>query len=204
MKKILSTLLLAASLTSAQAQEVKIVSGKVRCSDHSEVVLPEGMSFRMKDLGNKRTLAPIRPLKVSTQGETGTVTVKVVSANKPVDAYIINKDVFGNVEFSGMEGSLEVPQGTYDVFVEFEHAYVFKENVQVTGDMTLEFDENEAIYPVELRYFDENGQQLHLDITYKGKVDTKGTADDMIKLTSIAHKDYGYAAFYMDFCGRRL
>ena len=30
MKKILSTLLLAASLTSAQAQEVKIVSGKVR------------------------------------------------------------------------------------------------------------------------------------------------------------------------------
>lgn len=203
MKKILSTLLLAASLTSAQAQEVKIVSGKVRCSDHSEVVLPEGMSFRMKDLGNKRPLAPIRPLKASPQGETGTVTVKVVSVNKPVDAYIINKDVFGNVEFSGMEGSLEVPQGTYDVFVEFEHAYVFKEDVQVTGDLTLEFDENEAIYPVELRYFDENGQQLHLDITYKGKVDTKGTADDMIKLTSIAHKDYGYAAFYMDFCGRR-
>lgn len=58
MKKILSTLLLVASLTSVQAQEVKIVSGKVRCSDHSEVVLPEGMSFRMKDLGNKRTLTP--------------------------------------------------------------------------------------------------------------------------------------------------
>ena len=107
MKKILSTLLLTASLTSAQAQEVKIVSGKVRCSDHSEVVLPEGMSFRMKDLGNKRTLAPIRPLKASTQGETGTVTVKVVSANKPVDADMINigrvwqRRILGNGRVAG-------------------------------------------------------------------------------------------------------
>ena len=108
MKKILSTLLLAASLTSAQAQEVKIVSGKVRCSDHSEVVLPRGHEFQNEGLGQQENPGPIRPLKASTQEETGTVTVKVVSANKPVDAYIINKDVFGNVEFSGMEGSLEV------------------------------------------------------------------------------------------------
>ena len=56
MKKTLSALLvvLAASAATADAQEVKTVSGINRSSENSELILPEGMKFAMRDLGTQK------------------------------------------------------------------------------------------------------------------------------------------------------
>jgi hypothetical protein len=205
MKKTVALLLMlcAASLTTVGAQDAKVVSGKIRCSNHSEVVLPEGMNFTMKDFGNKKSLTLVKPIKAKAQEKMDTIRVKVVNGNA-TDAYVYNKDMIANIEIKKGMGSVAVPQGKYDVYVDFDNAYVFKENVQLTGNVELEFDKNDANIPIELNYYDENGKQLHLDITNKGKVEIPKTADDMLRLTAICHKDYGNAVFYMDFCGRRV
>ena len=71
MKKTLSALfvVLAASVTSASAQEAKIVSGKIHCPDGSEVTLPEGMNYSMREFGKDRTLTPVRPRKAAAGEE---------------------------------------------------------------------------------------------------------------------------------------
>lgn len=106
MKKTLSTMLMmgAVSLTTVQAQEMTTVTGKVRCSDRSEVVLPEGTIFSMRDHGTRKSLTPIKPMKADE--EMATVTLRVVSAEDPEDGLIFNQGVFQIVEFDGKEASV--------------------------------------------------------------------------------------------------
>lgn len=202
MKKTLSTMFMisAVSLTTVQAQDVTTIPGKVRCSDRSEVVLPAGAKYSMRDHGTRKSLTPIKPTKADE--EMVTVTLKVVSAEDPEDGLIYNQGVFQVVEFEGKEASVQVPKGKYDMLVEFYSRvgyYVFKENVEVTGDMVLEFDQNEATIPVEINYYDENNTEFRLETRQGGEVVDPGTADEILKLTSLIHKDYGYATHTLDF-----
>lgn len=65
MKKTLSTMFMisAVSLTTVQAQDVTTITGKVRCSDRSEVVLPAGAKYSMRDHGTRKSLTPIKPTR---------------------------------------------------------------------------------------------------------------------------------------------
>ena len=220
MKKTLSALfvVLAASVTSASAQETKIVSGKIHCADGSEVTLPEGMNYSMREFGMDRTLTPVRPRKAAAGEEMVNVTFKVVSSKRPYEGYIFNKDLNEEIDFSGKEGSIEVPKGKYDMFVSFNDVvfkYVFKENVEVTDGMVIEFDQNDANIPLEFHFFDENNKELYMDVSEGSTVVTKGTANKMVKNLAILHKDYGSATdiismgfkkvgYPMDICVNKL
>lgn len=185
-------------MASANAQEAKTVSGKIRCSETSELILPEGVKYSMRDMGGRKMLTPVRPRKAAADAEMVTVNLKVTSSRKPTSGAIFNKDLMENIDFNGKEGSIKVPKGTYDFYVDFigdSYYYVFKENVEVTDGMVLEFDQNEATYPVEFHYFDENNQELFMDVYSGSKLDTKGTANDMTKFTAIINKDFGQTAF---------
>lgn len=194
--------MLATTMATANAQEAKMVSGKIRCTKNSEVTLPKGMKFTMRESGMRKSLTPIRPLKAATDEELVTIKVKAICTRKPDGAVIFNKDMMKSIDFSGKEATVDVPKGTYDMYVEFyddSHYYVYKENIHANENMELEFDQKEANIPIEFHYFDENNKELHLDI-YDGKtVATPGTADNMLKLTSIIHKDYGFTTFMMSF-----
>ncbi len=204
MMKTFSTLViaLAAFAASANAQETKIVSGKVRCTKTSEVTLPEGVKFVMHDYGTRKSLAPVPVRKAAAEEELVTVTVKALGNIEPEEGMIFNKDLKQFVEFENNVATVEVPKGTYDFYVSFYDEvshYVFKENVSVAQNMELEFDPKESIYPIEFRYYDENNTDLHLEVVDGGNIDTPATADDVIKITSILHKDFGYSMFTMDF-----
>ena len=58
--------MLATTMATANAQEAKMVSGKIRCTKNSEVTLPKGMKFTMRESGMRKSLTPIRPLKAAT------------------------------------------------------------------------------------------------------------------------------------------
>lgn len=185
-------------MASANAQEAKTVSGKIRCSETSELILPEGVKYSMRDMGGRKMLTPVRTRKAAADAEMVTVNLKVTSSRKPTSGAIFNKDLMENIDFNGKEGSIKVPKGTYDFYVDFigdSYYYVFKENVEVTDGMVLEFDQNEATDPVEFHYFDENNQELFMDVYSGSKLDTKGTANDMTKFTAIINKDFGQTAF---------
>lgn len=205
MKNSLSALfvLCAVSLTTLNAQEAQIVSGKIRCSNHSELILPQGVDYSVMDYGTQKTLTPIRPYKADGEEDMVTITVKITSTRKPKNAIIFNKNKMDIIRFiKGKESSIQVPKGTYDLYAEFlgdKHSYVFRENIQATEDQVIEIDQDEANIPIEFHYFDENNQELHLDI-YDGKnVATPGTASDIMKLTSFIHKDYGSTILNIDF-----
>ena len=202
MRKTLSALciVLATSMTSANAQEATIVAGKIRCSENTELILPQGTKFSIQDFGTKKHLIPVKPRKATTEEELVTVKLKVISAGKPSSGAVFNKDLKEEINFRGKEGTIKVPKGTYDFYVDFisdSYYYVFKENVQVTQDLVLEFDQGEATNPIEFHYFDENSKELFMDIYSGSTLDTPGTADEMTKLTSIIHKEYGNTAIMM-------
>ena len=94
MKKTLSALfiMLATTMATANAQEAKMVSGKIRCTNNSEVTLPEGMKFTMHESGMRKSLTPIRPLKAAADEELVTIKVKAICTRKPDGAVIFNKD----------------------------------------------------------------------------------------------------------------
>ena len=105
----------------------------------------------MVDFGNRKSLTPIKVRKSATNEDMVTVTLKAVSKSTPVSGTIFNKDVKEHVYFEGKECSIQVPKGTYDAYVEFNagsYYYVFKENINATQDIELEFDQSEAIYRV--------------------------------------------------------
>lgn len=174
MKKSLSALfvLCAVSLTTVNAQEAQVVSGKIRCSNHSELILPQGIDYSVMDYGTQKTLTPIRPYKADDEEDMVTITVKITSTRKPKNAIIFNKNKMDIIRFiKGKESSIQIPKGTYDLYAEFlgdKHSYVFRENIQATEDQVIEIDQDEANIPIEFHYFDENNQELHLDI-YDGK-----------------------------------
>lgn len=208
MKKTLSALFiaLAASTASASAQEAKVVTGKIRCSDNSEIVLPKGQKFSMRDYGTRKSFTPIRHNKAAAEGETSTL---IITADKrPVDAMIFNKDYSKELEFTRKECNMAIPKGVYDLYVEIYDdngvaRFVFKENVDLTQDQNITINHTEADIPVEFHFFDENNQELHMNITEDQKVVIPKTADDMVKLYSIIHKDYGTTKRMMDFAARR-
>lgn len=208
MKKTLSALFiaLAASTASASAQEAKVVTGKIRCSENSEVVLPKGQKFLMRDYGTKKSFAPIRCNKAEAETETSSL---VITADKrPVDAMIFNKNYSGELEFTRKECKTTVPKGVYDLYVEIYDDYgvahfVYKENVDLTQDQQISIAHTEANIPVEFHFFDEKNKELHMNITEDQKVVTPKTADDMVKLYSIIHKDYGPTKRMMDFAARK-
>ena len=113
------------------------------------------------------------------------VKVKVTSPISPDEGYIFNKNLTKAITFKKKDGTVDVPKGTYDIYVEFydnSYYYVFKEGVEVTDGMELEFSQDDSTHPIEFHYFDENNNELFMDITDKGKVETQGTADEVTKL----------------------
>lgn len=196
MKKTLSAMLVlcASFAATANAQEAKLVTGKVHCVGNTELVLPEGSQFMMSEDGTTTSLTPFKISKAEEDAELGALYVNVVSERRPYKAWIFNKETKKQIQFKRKEGVVKVPVGTYDMFVYFSgepNRYVFKENIKLEGEVRVDIDENEATIPVEFHYFDENGKELHLDIMNGKEVDTKGTADGMRKVTSVVHKDYG-------------
>ena len=208
MKKTLSALfvVLAAFTASASAQEAKVVTGKIRCSDNSEIILPKGQKFSMLDMGNKKGFTPIRHCKAAAEGETSTL---IITADKrPVDAAIFNKDFSETLEFNRKECKTTLPKGVYDLYVEIYDDngvahFVYKENVDLTTDQNISIAHTEADIPVEFHFFDENNKELHMNITEKQEVVVPKTADDIVKIYSIMHKDYGDTKHMMDFGARR-
>lgn len=203
MKKTFYALcIMLATFVTAYAQKPKVVTGKLHCTKNSELILPQGEKFSMVDFGNRKSLTPIKVRKSATNEDMVTVTLKAVSKSTPVSGTIFNKDVKEHVYFEGKECSIQVPKGTYDAYVEFNagsYYYVFKENINATHDIEVEFDQSEAIYPVEFHYFDENNKELFMDVYNGSTLDTPGTADEMIKLSSIIHKDYGNTTFMISY-----
>ena len=196
MKSLLAlSVALAAVAIPSDAQEAKVVSGKVRCSKNSALILPEGTKYEMQDFGEIKTFAPVASNKVTADEEKVKVLINVTSARRPVKAQIYNKNFKTDFKFSRKDGVAEVPKGTYDLYVYFsgdKYSYVIKEDVQVTDEMALEISEDEATIPVEFHYFDENNRELLK--TVKGEKDEiyiEGTADDMIKVSTINNKEYG-------------
>lgn len=208
MKKTLSALFiaLAAFTASASAQEAKVVTGKIRCSENSEIILPKGQKFLMKDFGTQKSFTPIRHNKAAAEGETSTLLI--TADKRPVDAMIFNKDYSKELEFTRKECNMAIPKGVYDLYVEIYDDngvahFVFKENVDLTQDQNITINHTEADIPVEFHFFDENNQELHMNITEDQKVVIPKTADDMVKLYSIIHKDYGPTKRMMDFAARK-
>lgn len=68
MKKSLSALfvLCAVSLTTLNAQEAQIVSGKIRCSNHSKLILPQGIDYSVMDYGTQKRLRQNLPLDAAS------------------------------------------------------------------------------------------------------------------------------------------
>lgn len=203
MRKSLSVLLVACAtlMASANAVESTVVSGKIRCSNNSEVILAEGVQYNMRDFGTEKIFTPVKSRKANANEQKATVTLKLNGTGNHISGTVYNKDMVDDIRFSGKEGSIEVPLGTYDFCIDFYGAYryfMIKENVTVTGDMTVEFNQDEANVPMEFHYFNENGKELHLDINDEnGEVETPGTASNIIKLTGIMSKEYGKVASIM-------
>lgn len=193
--------MLAVAMT-VKAQKAKVVTGKVRCTNNSELILPEGTMYSMVDFGNRKCLAPITPRKEAADEELVAVNLKVTSKRAPISGMVFNKDIREHVYFDGKECSVQVPKGVYDAYVEINdgsYYYVYKENINVTKDTVIEFDQSESVYPVEFHYFDENNKELFMDVYDGSTFDTPGTADEMIKLSSIVHKDYGSSTFMISY-----
>lgn len=113
-------------------------------------------------------------------------------------AILYNKEVGKFEYFDGKSQTVieNVPAGKYDVAVEFENFtqlyYVFKEDVEVKEDITLEFNMDEAVNGITYKYYDENNQELYMDeYDYDYNLTREGTALDMVKNTVFAHKEYG-------------
>ena len=176
----------------SDAQEAKVVSGKVRCSKNSALILPEGTKYEMQDFGEIKTFSPVASNKVTADEEKVKVLINVTSARRPIKAQIYNKNFKTDFKFSRKDGVAEVPKGTYDLYVYFsgdKYSYVIREDVLVTDEMTLEISEDEATIPVEFHYFDENNKELVKTVKdEKGEVYIEGTADDMIKVSTISNK----------------
>ena len=102
--------MLATTMATANAQEAKMVSGKIRCTKNSEVTLPKGMKFTMRESGMRKSLTPIRPLKkAAADEELVTIKVKAICTRKPDGAVIFNKDMMKSIDFSGKEATVDVP-----------------------------------------------------------------------------------------------
>ena len=142
-----------------------------------------------------RSFTPVNVRKADATAETAKLTLKVTSNRSPDQAIVIGKDFMQAVEFSAKTGSIDLPKGTYDLYLEFggkTSYYVFRENVEVNGDMELSIDQSEANIPIETYYYDENGNELHAVVKDKGEVVEEATCDDIVKLFSFVNKDYGY------------
>ena len=90
MKKTLSTLCiaLAAFSVTANGQEISTVSGKIRCGNRSELLLPPG-NFTMRDYGYMRSFTPVNVRKADATAETAKLTLKVTSNRSPDQAIVI-------------------------------------------------------------------------------------------------------------------
>ena len=189
-------MMLAAFTTSADAQKAKIVSGTVLDSEKTEWILPEGVEYSMKDFGTRKSLTPIRTAKAAANAEKVTLKIKVKGDQHLFGGSIFNKDEYKQFDFNGKECTIRIPKGVYDAYVEFgdiSDCYVFKENINLTQDTEIEFDQSESTIPVVFHYFDENNKELFMDIYNGSTLDTPGTADMMREFGSIIHKDYGTA-----------
>ena len=106
---------LAALAIPSDAQEAKVVSGKVRCSKNSALILPEGTKYEMQDFGEIKAFSPVASNKVTADEEKVKVLINVTSARRPIKAQIYNKNFKTDFKFSRKDGVAEVPKGTYDL-----------------------------------------------------------------------------------------
>lgn len=159
--------------------------------------IPGCNSVKEINNGNSTTYVPICSTAPKTDNMV-TVTMKC-KMNDDVEPYIgvvYNKDFKEQFYLysSSPSSDMQLPEGTYDMFMSFygtTNYYVFKENVTVKDGDVIEFDQAEAVNDVTYKFYDENNNELFMDV-YDGSLQVEdGTADDMSKLTALIHKDYG-------------
>lgn len=89
--------LCASFAATANAQEAKLVSGKVHLSNDTEITLPEGSQFLLNDFGTTKSLTPLKINKAEEDVELG--VLKITASSKPYKAFLFNNDIKKEVKF---------------------------------------------------------------------------------------------------------
>lgn len=198
---MIAVLLLSSFNLNAQNSERMYNSqGTKSAKIYSEIVFPQNIKYNQKIFENETLYVPVHKLSKSNTQNLITLTFRGVSKSgiKPVTAGIFNKEFKNNFTFDkGDEQTIQVPQGTYDMFVQFKRGasyYVFKENLDVKDGDVIEFDQEEAVNDITYSFLDESCEELYMDVYDGNKLIRQGNADNMTKITSFNNKEYGTLA----------
>lgn len=190
--------ILAAStlLTSAPMKAQTKKSDKIQ----TELIFPENKSYETRNFGNETLCLPVQTTVAPRKDNMVKITLKGISdaGIQPTAGGIYNNDFKQNIWIEkGNEQEIEVPQGTYDMFLQFRKGtsyYVFKENIEVHDGDVIEFNQAEAVNDVTFKFYDESDKELFMDLYDGATLVEAGNADNMTKITSFNNKEYGTLA----------
>lgn len=163
-----------------------------------------------------KELAAKRAKRKAVAAKEGTYAVKCIfdcdmAAWQPSHVQVYNKTT-DKTEYYDWENNFvtfDLEPGTYDVFAVFAkieptsmfgtsiHAWVIKENVEVTSETTVTLDPNTATNHISMKSYNPNGEQTRvnrikfIDENYNIETLEKGNVFDVYIDKIFVHEDYG-------------
>lgn len=212
-KQVLTTFLALLGLsTSGIAQSLKPSNSpqSTLSTFQQELVFADGSTVQMNNSANAQNCfvvtPPSTPMRVHNALNKATmhkVTLKFKPVNNSINDNITvyNKQVGQlNFRYDAKNPSkplvAELPEGKYSMLAIYRRStgglsFVFREDIQVGGDMEVEFDEAQATNPLSFTVYNPNGEEFHADIREGGKVTTPKNYDIVTSGTYIVDKTYG-------------
>ncbi len=135
----------------------------------------------------------------SLQSATEQVTVTINSINAdgytPTAIALYNNSITIPITDLKKSVSVMVPKGTYDLHVVYEKALrtyiVFKEQVVINADKTIEFDPTTATNPYTIKSYNESGEEMTLNQYEGNKVVFNGNTTKLNSTTCFVVKGQG-------------
>ncbi|MBQ0068757.1 MAG: hypothetical protein KBT09_03255 [Bacteroidales bacterium] len=164
-----------------------------------ELYLPTN-DYQKQELGDRTVyVKKVKPMAGTTATVTFNYVIKDPNLASPMSLTIYNPEqkVLA-VDTKGASNTVtaSIPVGKYDMHAMFKgkpvgNYIVFKENVEINGDTTLNFDMSEATEPIRFKAYDDNGTLFNLDEYENGAVAVPGNCTSYRSYSFFALKGMG-------------
>ena len=143
-----------------------------------ELYLPTN-DYQKQELGDRTVyVKKVKPMAGTTATVTFNYVIKDPNLASPMSLTIYNpeqKVIAVDTKGASNTVTASIPVGKYDMHAMFKgkpvgNYIVFKENVEINGDTTLNFDMSEATEPIRFKAYDDNGTLFNLDEYENGAV----------------------------------
>lgn len=209
MKQLFSLMLgIVLFIPTLHAQNKIIVKDFVKNDYVTEVTTPNGKTYLMPDKPILKSYGQDNEPISTSNLRMGTCKVtfiyKEMPGSRPFNLTIYNKDNGKQTyDFEGDKTfTKDIKPGKYSMHAIFDKqpvgmCFIFKEDIEIKADTTLIFNESEGTNQMQIKTYDENGNELLVDLWEGNKIIEKGNAESMTTNSVISDSEFGNTALIL-------